>query len=90
MFEIRTIAVAGERSRSWRTSSPGSATSGSTRSSSSACGPVAAELVDRLAPGARRRDDLHVAVLLEHLAEEQLHGERVIADRHADRPVHRT
>ena len=51
---------------------------------------VTAQLVDRLAPRARRRDDLHVAVLLEHLAEEQLHGERVIADRHADRPVHRT
>src|SRR4029078_5929608 len=52
--------------------------------------PVAAELVDRFATGARRRHDLHVAVLLEHLAEEQLHGERVVADRHADRPVHRT
>ena len=52
------------------------------------CRPRARRARERLLAGARGRDDPHVALLLEHGAQEELHGPRVVADRDPDRLAH--
>ena len=63
----------------------GSGTSGSRRSSSRMSASYSASARSASWPPLDGRDDLHVALLLEHGAQEELHGPRVVADRNPDR-----
>ena len=88
MLEISTIAVAGRALADLADEHRGLGHVGQDEVEQEHVGRAGRELRERLGAAARRRDDLDVAVLLEHVTQEELHCPRVIAHRYPNRVGH--